>query len=282
MRHAVTHTPLSGLHLGILADVCLRDPSLWRVPSRRPSWVPNAPAMRPEVPRHYWRKDPGLWVPLSCAFSLIANAVDDGGTFATTPSRDTTGADLIALACVWFDAFAGPDVSDNKGNTWTAVVQRTEPSGITTACLFYCVNPTVGSGHTFGLTGIGAVGNFPAIAMQAWSGAAASPLDQEAGTTGSGSSITPGSVTPSENDELIISMLGEGNSAPFTAIDGGFTVSDYLDKNASFGIGMAYLVQTTATAANPTWSLLDGDLVASNTTFKLASGGGGTRRFFLA
>lgn len=181
------------------------------------------------------------------AFSLIAHTEKTGGN--TTPNIDTTGATLIVI-CIAADNATAP--TDSKGNTWTALTTSQVSASSTRSTLFYCVNPNVGSGHNFTQSA-----SYGAIFVSAWSGNAASPFDQENGnTTTSGTSLTPGSITPTENSELVIVgiCVGKTNSSP--SINGGFTISDSIDgvTDVNYGGGMAYLIQTTATAANPTYS----------------------------
>lgn len=64
--------------------------------------------------------------------------------------------------------------------------------------------------------------------------------------TGSGATVEPSSETPAHNNEIIFAACANPNpainvSSPFT-LDG-----------AAFNSGIAKLVQTTATAENPTW-----------------------------
>lgn len=177
------------------------------------------------------------------AFSLVQHSA----AIHTTTGVDTTGANLIVL----FAAYeAGSTVSDSKSNTWTALTPKGS-GGV--AQLFYCFNPTVGSGHTFSTTPI----TYGGIFMAAFSGATSSPFDVENGVApGSGTSIQTGSVTPSLNNELIITGINLGGSAASPTINSGFTQTDSINANSgvSYGGSLAYLIQTSASAVNPTWS----------------------------
>ena len=69
------------------------------------------------------------------------------------------------------------------------------------------------------------------------------------GTSPSGLTIQPGSVTPPINGALIVTAcMGVVGSATSPTIGSGFTVSDHINFNLS---AMAYLVQGTAGATNP-------------------------------
>ncbi len=185
------------------------------------------------------------------AFSLIAHVASQGGANGTTSSGiDTSSANLIII-CSTDNNTAG-SVSDSKGNTWTSLTAIISGSGTRTR-LHYCLNPIVGTGHTFSFS---FASSFAAISVSAWSGAnTSSVFDVENGANTAGAtSLACGSVTPGEDNELLI--MGTGDARATTAsIDIG-TISDQLILigGTSFATGMAYQVQTTATTRNPTWS----------------------------
>lgn len=189
--------------------------------------------------------------PSFAAIALVTSTVK-GGTFsgATSDAIDTTGANLIVLHVSSADANT---VTDSKSNTWTALTSKTSGSG-NIGRLYYCVNPTVGSGHTFSVTSI-----VPTISVLAFSGVkTSSPFDVENGSScDSTGSCATGSITPSEDNELVVTGMSMGG-AEFTdyVADSGFTNLTYVPVvgGAHFGGGFAYKIQTTAVAVNPTWS----------------------------
>lgn len=208
------------------------------------------------------------------AFTLLANTGAGGtSTGVTTSGIDTTGADL--LVAVVSQVGTTGTFSDSKGNTWTPLTQYSNAGGA--ACqLYWCVPSSVGSGHTFSYS---MAGSYPSVAVTAWSGAAASPYDQETGSSaGSGSSLATGSITPSENNCLVITGF-QVDGVSYSSIDGGFTTSDtvaFSFANHEAG-GMAYLIQTSAASANPTWTFTGSSsyLATGIAVFKAAAGGGG-------
>ena len=190
------------------------------------------------------------------AYSLLAHTIGVGASgTVTTSAIDTTGADLIVVVVAYFEGITAPTLSDNKSNTWTgltAQVGTTDPS----TRIYYCQAPTVGAGHTFKLDNGGLMyGN---LAVTAWSGSVATPFDQQNGTTHLAvTSLQTGSVTPGTGNQLVIAAVstGAGSSGAYS-IDSGFTISDqeaYVSGGGE-GCGMAYLVQTSAAAVNPSWS----------------------------
>ncbi len=202
------------------------------------------------------------------SWTLIANGI---GSSSVGPLV-TTGADLIVVSLVFYEVSGAEQLSDNKGNTWTQIGTRlSQGSGLAQAW-WYCQAPTVGSGHTFSTTS-----GIPNLAVQAWSGSAATPLDQTNTATANSSATTiqAGSVTPGESGELVVATVGALVGS--FSIDSSFTVSDQ-GTQATFDIGFAYLAPT-GSAQNPTWTASGASpygLVAAIATFKGSGGGGGS------
>lgn len=189
---------------------------------------------------------------------LVAHTFAGSTNGATSPAIDTTGATLLVVGVSYLQSAAAPTISDSKGNTWTALTQRVG-GNVHNSRLYYCENPTVGTGHTFTMTGTGSKALF---GVQAFSGTKnAAVFDAENGGT-SGVALTSkatGSVTPAANNSVLVALLGlDLNIANVPAIDSGFTITDKQAPNAGstgeIGFGMAYLIQGTAAAINPTWS----------------------------
>jgi hypothetical protein len=190
--------------------------------------------------------------------ALIAHTLWSSVSTATSSPLNTTGANWIGVSVA-----SGPGasftVTDSNSNTCAKVPDANAPyvQSYTQTVVYQCVNPTVGSGHTFTITGTGL--QFCA-AVEAFSGVAtSSPYDQGNGNTSGGNTSQTGAITPGVNNEVIVtsvSTYAPGVVTPYT-IDSGFTITDQADAVASttFGCGMAYLVQSTAGTINPTWTL---------------------------
>ena len=175
----------------------------------------------------------------------------------TTSSINTTGSNLIVIFTAEYSAPVQAP-TDSNSNTWTPL---TEYNGVERIRGYYVLSPTVGSGHTF--TNNNATNSLFAVA--AYSGVAS--FDQE---SGSGTNV-PGSITPSADNALLLTGLACGLGATHT-IDSGFTV---FEDTASVG-ALGELIQTSAAAANPTWTNPGGDLATAMASFlALSSGDGG-------
>lgn len=195
-----------------------------------------------------------------------------GGNAVTSDAIDTTGANLLVVSVSAYSVTPG-SITDSKGNTWTALTAST--STTSRERLFYCVPTSVGSGHTFTYS---QSGTFPVIGVRAFSGAHATPLDQQAagGSTGSGTSLQPGSLTPPGDGYLFVSGIIHGETGGTALlINSGFTSVgvNYSSSNNIAG-GMGYLIQTSAAAVNPTWSWTSTQRAAAvMATFVPAAGG---------
>lgn len=203
------------------------------------------------------------------AWSLIASASAQN----TTSGVDTTGADLIILS-VGQSTSGSTTPSDSKSNTWTALTKSNGVSDGATR-IYYCYNPTVGTGHTFS-AGL----SYTVVSFHAFSGSASSPFDVENGNgTASGSTMPTGSITPSVDGELIIAALGMGNTTTGTTIDSSFTGTVVTEATGyvTYGGGQAYFIQSTAGAINPAWSSATGfssAYAAAIASFKVSAGSG--------
>jgi hypothetical protein len=198
------------------------------------------------------------------------------GTGGTTSGIDTTGADTIFVEVAHQSALTP---SDSKSNTWTLI--RNHDNGFGVQNSLYRLgsgNASVGSGHTFTLT---VVSGPCSVAITAFAGGATSSIDDQENSAGGIFDVTiqPGSITPSGANTLLITgcTFSEDNNEP-SSIDGGFTIAASSGTVAGqFGTGIAYLVQGSAAAANPTWTATVSAThrVATIANFVAAAGGGG-------
>lgn len=199
----------------------------------------------------------------------VANTSCGAATTCTTGAINTTGATLAVIAATDFNnTIQAANISDSKGNTWTNLT--TQFSSTTRARLFYSVLSSVGSGHTFTV----ASASFPSIVVRTFSGVkTSSPFDVETGGTSSTTTVATGSLTPSENNELIVTGVGFDRIAT-PSIDSGFNtpVGVNFSSGSNMGTSLSYIIQTTATAVNPTWTVSgSGFLAAPIASFKAAA-----------
>ena len=213
---------------------------------------------------------------MSYAAIADAEAVSTNSTSVTTTGVDSTGADLITVVGSVYSAL-DPAITDSKGNSYTG--HNVYRQVFSTTQIFHCSNPTVGASHTVTNTG-----GYPSVGVSFWSGSHATPFDQQNGGTAASSPVSAGSVTPSEDNELLITGYSDGTVAgSCNSIPTGFTSLGTLDATANAnGVGHAYEIQTTATARTPSWGFTSAsELSAAVATFKAAAAAASTKRLLL-
>lgn len=196
-----------------------------------------------------WRAISLVLRPATVTIDLVAEteAQSSDSSNVTTANIDTTGANLILLA-VSNQQNISVTVSDNKSNTWIPLTSSATTDVRMT--LHYAINPTVGTGHNFTVAG---TNSLPGIAVQAFSGATGG-FDVENGNTAAGASVTTGSIDPTQDEELVVTGVGQaGANAP--TITSGFRVTTALGEiGPAWGIGMSWVVMARGASLNPTWS----------------------------
>jgi hypothetical protein len=210
------------------------------------------------------------------SWALVGTPIKAAGanTF-TSGTYDTTGADFLVI--VLTENTAGSvTLSDNKSNTWL-VSPPTERSVVNPACVIYYATASgkTGTGHTFTATGSSI---FAVLSVFAFSGGAqSSAFDQENGTGGGSftNMAAPGSVTPTTDNQLVLSGFGWNSATTITSVTGAtaFQQTDFAG-GTNYGGGGAYQIQTTATAVNMAWNFSGttaGDIVTA--TFFSAGAG---------
>ena len=204
------------------------------------------------------------------AISLVtSSAAAFGNSSATTSAINTTGANCLIM---WIGAWRGTQpapsvaVSDSKGNTWTAL--NGSGNSTTDGCFFYCLNPTVGSGHTATVNN-SVNANWACICLMSFSGVGSVDTPQSTSVSSAlVTSLATGSVTPNQANSLIVAGLQYydfGNSGIVPSINSGFTRVAELHLNSQApDTCVGYLIQSAAAAVNPTFSFGSTNPVATS------------------
>lgn len=208
---------------------------------------------------------------MAITFLASASANDPAFSSATAGPISTLGASLIVVQAGWSTLLGGsaPALNDSKSNSWSQLTQRSNGGNLRDS-FYYVVNPTTDGSHTFTLAG---ANSLPSISVIAFSGTkTSSPFDTENFNSSSSAvtSITTNSITPSEDNEVVIACtLGSGSGS--RSYDGGFTNASE-DLTDLFVVSIGYLIQTSAAAANPTISWTGtGAVIAMIASFKAAA-----------
>lgn len=187
---------------------------------------------------------PRLVAAAGAGIAFVAGTAKPGSSafgVVTTDPIDTRGANLIVVAVGTYVSHTGT-ISDSKSNTWIPLTLYSASDANSKIQFFYCLNPTTDAAHTFSTT----PGTFslPGVGVVAFSGVSA--FVSESGALG----LHPGSITATLNGSLFVTC-----STANSPVDGGFTGFDAAySGGTNIGCGIAYLIQGTAGAENPTWS----------------------------
>lgn len=211
---------------------------------------------------------PRLFGAISFVNSVSVAGDSDG---VTTGAIDTSGANLIVAA---INYFADPGVTDSEGNTYTALTGSAHSQGFT-ARLYYVLSPTTSATHTFTTSG-----DFSPIAVMAFSGV--DSFDQQSGAaTNNSTTFQPGSLTPPADNCLLVAAAGGQGDIGAASVNESFTIEEQVafSGGVTYGITLAYKIQTSAGAQNPTFTVGSStNASAVMATFEAAAEAPSTRR----
>lgn len=182
-----------------------------------------------------------------------------GGTNGgTSDAIDTSDANLLVICASVFGTDTPP--TDSYSNDWVeGILESSSVEPTFGLAVYYCLNPTVGPGHTFSLSG-----QYSSGSAMAFSGVRQLGTPQTCGVNnGVTASIQPGELTPPANGALFIAAISEASNPvdESVEVDSGFTLVDqqpYDGAKACFGSASAYLIQNGAAPVNPTFSWTPG------------------------
>ncbi len=205
------------------------------------------------------------------AIAFVANVAKT--TNGTSGAIDTTGANLIVVVVGWLASGASSTdmvtVVDSKSNNYFLVGKRVSING--TVGIFVCTDAIVGSGHTFTVTG-----GLNSYCVAAFSGAYG-VRNATNGVQVTSTSVQPGSLTPPIDGCLLVAGLGD-RTVNTISVDSGFTITDQnpFASGTAVGAALAYKIQTSAGAEDPTFSWSDSQIACANMAIiePTPSGGG--------
>jgi hypothetical protein len=207
-------------------------------------------------------------------------AASTNGSSVTTPAINMTGATVILLAysCAPGVSCSGT-VTDSGSNTWTYITGGYLNAGNVTD---YAISPNTSASQTFTVTL--PASSIPSICVEGFNGGTGVILDKNNVLyTASSSTAHTGSITPTLNNELIVSFVSSSNVSP-SSIDSSFTIpsggTTTLTVNAQ-SLGEAYYIQSTAGATNPTWTMTgSGNNTATIASFEIGTSSKTNNTFF--
>lgn len=170
---------------------------------------------------------------------------------ADSSAFDTTGGNFIGIWAWGLDGYEEGTISDNKGNSFTALTRQVIPLALWTGQLYYCENAITGSGHIFSVSGTEPV---RMLTIAVFSGVkTVSPFyAEEVEIAGNGNTtIQPTAISPNEDGMLFLLGLGAESSTSGATVDQSFAQASY---ESTGGTQLQYKIQTTAGTVNPTAS----------------------------
>lgn len=187
---------------------------------------------------------------MAITYVQSAKAHSGGAVVFTNP---VSAGNLVVVGVCNFGVDPGAaDVSDNKGNTYTRINhQGPVDSGVNYQGIYYAKN--VAGGSTFTVT----VTNGDTLFIVEYAGAdTTAPLDQTSiGATGNNAAPKAASITPTQDNELIVGVAWSNQDSDVWGTSASFTLRQNETDNNSWERGaIADLIQTTAAAVQASFT----------------------------
>lgn len=195
-------------------------------------------------------------VKASATANCFASATTSGPGGTTSPIN-TTGASILIVVTTSYVNW--PFVSDSAGNVWqTTATYNGGFNGLTYTQIWFAVPPTTNSSHTFTIQN-NAGGAYPTANVYACSGTHLDhPYARVNGLLNSATAVVfqPGSVTPFETGDLVISAAGTNNQVATATIDSGFNtpVINNGNSGANESLVSSWISAPNTSVLNPTWT----------------------------
>ena len=191
------------------------------------------------------------------------------GASVTTAGISTTGATLLVVSVSAYNtANCTVDTSPSNSGHWAAAGSG-NGNGVGDSNIYYAYNSSglsTGGSQAATVNCSGNGGSYVTAALLAYSGTliSSTPLDQknDSGNASGTTTIQPGSITPTQSGELIVSALSMLNGSFCTV--GTPTMTVEASNFALVSGAAADLVQVTAATINPTWTCTAGTYMSSS------------------
>jgi hypothetical protein len=203
-----------------------------------------------------WTPQYAVSPPIVAVAGATNSCGSSNGTLpCTTSATNMMGVNHIVGCLSYYIGAGGSSVfSDSLGNTYTQVYSAAQDN--VTGVLLYVQAPTVSTSMTFTASASGTTAA-PALTVMGFANVAVSPLDQSSHAgVGNIATIQPGSITPTQANELLVSCLAVNSTQSGIGVSSPFTAGPILNGTANHqGVAEAYQIQTPGpTAENPTWT----------------------------
>lgn len=183
--------------------------------------------------------------------SVFGNWSNVSPSDVVTAPVDMTGVNLIVFKCTYFGASDPTSITDSKGNTY--IKAATISANNMGVGVYYCYTTNVGSAMTFEIQGTD-VNAY----VTGFGGTVGSVYDKKSSSTATATTLQPGSVTPSFNNEVVVSIFGSfnANAGGAPTVNSGMTITNANAYNNTLQLsgGAAYIIQSAAASLNETWN----------------------------
>jgi len=199
----------------------------------------------------------GGYLPISLV-QKASNVSTSALSLATTMPFPVSSGNLIVVSVSgWPNLPASTAVTDSLGNTYSIAGTVFTSQGAYSA--IYYAKDVIGGSDTVTVNTVKSGGQISMVVAEFYGADTASPLDQTAGTAGSGTTPTSGMMTPSMSGELVIGS-GTHNGNTTTTPGSGFTLIAIPteDSNSHQPLAMEYEVLSGNQQTAATFSLAVG------------------------
>lgn len=205
--------------------------------------------------------------------NLLANPAFIAGTTITLDNAsnatsktpiNTTGATFITVLVTRFGTGGTALITDNPGNTYSLSRTIYATSAENSVQFWYIFSPTTSATHSFSVltSSSAATGTVAAFSD-------VTSYELENGNTSVAASVTtisPGNVTSTFSNSLVLTGVGWNLTAGVVSVDSGFTIAAQTPAvtGTNYGSALAYKITTTAASLTPIWTLPGSDVASSN------------------
>lgn len=186
---------------------------------------------------------------------------------------NNTAGNFLVVHCRYGATGRTVTITDTVGNTYVGNASSVNSSNVTdgaTENIQWTIAPAIAGANTITCTVSGATSTMRLIISEFSGVGSGNPKDQSTATSSTGTTPASGSITPTENGELLYAWEGNGNVANFAA-GTDFTMATRTPDTASARIGSEYYIQPTAAAHDGTFTVSQTDWSAGIISFKSAS-----------
>lgn len=211
------------------------------------------------------------WGAIAHVQSTLNGAVFAGGSScAIAYGSNVTAGNFLVGYCYSANVGATVVAADSLGQTWSEAQSQSQTTDGNVMKIVYFPN-TVGGANTLTCTFTGGGPSFRCGVSEYSGVATTTPLDQHTSAQGAAGTGDSGSVTPSQDNELVIMAASNSNGTTFTIGTGTKRVN--VPDATSTRIGGGEEIQTTATTRQSSWTFGSSANWASLiATFKPAGG----------